>query len=384
MDIDLSRSIELSFRKALDRADRLRESGRGAEAAVVYREAARMSRQLAQYAVGAAEKSRRTKRAADLESLAEKVASLKAPEAAAPTAALPDDADELQSQIDAMVVRADVAWDQIGGLETTKRQIQLAFGIAVAKKPEGVTVDAPPNMLLYGPPGTGKSLLAAAVSNGLKATFFSVSASGVLSKWFGESSRLISALYVTARRRAPSVVFMDELEALFPSRDSATTGAERRVLSTLLAELSGMATSGHAATVLTIGATNAPWLMDTAALSRFGRRVYVPLPDGKARRDVLEIHLGRRGIRQEFPIERLIDATEGLSGRQLAYLASAAVQGMLSDANPGLADLVARRDPAMENYRLKTRPLVWSDVEPVLKELRPDSPPEAIRRFETW
>ena len=87
-----------------------------------------------------------------------------------------------------------------GGLEQTKREIQTAFGMAVAQKPEGVKIDVVNNALLYGPPGTGKTLLAAAVSNGLNATFFNVAASNLLSKWFGESSRLVSALYETARR----------------------------------------------------------------------------------------------------------------------------------------------------------------------------------------
>jgi SpoVK/Ycf46/Vps4 family AAA+-type ATPase len=383
MNVDLSRSIELSFRKTLDRADRLLESGRGAESSAVYREAARLSRQLAQYAVGPAEKSRRLQRARDLETLAEKAAARKAV-ATARLAAESTEEDELQAQIDALVTRADVSWNDIGGLDDTKRQIQLAFGIAVARKPAGVTIDAINNLLMYGPPGTGKSLLAAAVSNGLRATFFNVSAAKVLSKWFGESSRLVSLLYATARRQSPAVVFIDELEALFPSRDTDTSGAERRVLSTLLAELSGVASSGKAATVFTIGATNAPWLMDAAALSRFGRRVYVPLPDSRTRRAILEIHLPGKGHALGFSLERLVEATDGLSGRQLAHVAAVAVEAMVARCNPGLADVVAGGSSAVETYQIVTRPLEWTDVEPVLSRHKPDASAEAVRRFETW
>lgn len=384
MNIDLSRSIEQSYRRAVQRAEKLRASGQMPEAAAVYREAARLARQYARYAVSPAERSRRLERARQDELLAEQLPSQKAAAPDREEQQRGQEPDELQAQIEALIVRADVGWDQIGGLEQTKREIQLAFGLAMARKPEGVEIDVVGNGLLYGPPGTGKSLLAAAVSQGLQATFFNVSASKLLSKWFGESPRLISKLYTTARDRAPSVVFIDELEALFPSRDSATSGAERRVLSTLLAELSGVATSGSSPPVFTIGATNAPWLMDSAALSRFGRRIYVPLPDVAARRAVLEIHLTGKGHKLDFALERLVDATDGFSGRQLAHLAASAVEAMVAEANPDLADVVAGGDTPLEDYRLKMRPLRWSDLEGALAKTRPDTSPESLKRFETW
>ena len=195
---------------------------------------------------------------------------------------------------------------------------------------------------------------------------------------------MISTLFATARGRAPSVVFVDELESLFPSRDASTSGPERRVLSTLLAELSGVATSGKSPTVFTIGATNAPWLMDSAALSRFGRRVYVPLPDKEARRAVLQIHLTRKGHKLDFPLDRLVEATDGLSGRQLSHLAAASVERMVAESNADLADVVAAGSVALENYRIQTRPLRWSDVEPLLAGTRPDTSADALRRFKTW
>ena len=384
MTIDLSHSIETAFRQAIDRAETLRAAGRNAEASRVYREAGRLAKQLAQYAVGSAEKARRLQRVRDLETLAEQVARLPAAVEASRTDQPEPEHDELQIQIDALVTRADVTWSDIGGLADTKRSIQLAFGIAVAQKPDGLRLDSIQNMLLYGPPGTGKSLLAAAVSGGLQATFFNVSASKVLSKWFGESPRLISTLYATARRRAPSVIFLDELESLFPSRDAEASGAERRVVSTLLAELSGVTTSGTSPAVFTIGATNAPWLMDSAALSRFSRRVYVPLPDAEARRAVLEIHLTRKGHTLDFPLDRLAAATQGVSGRQLAYLAAAAAERMIAAQNADLPDIVARGNTDLARYRLKTRPLNWPDFEPILTTIQPDTTPESLRRFNTW
>jgi SpoVK/Ycf46/Vps4 family AAA+-type ATPase len=362
----------------------LRDAGQLVEAAAVYREAASLARQYAKYAVGTAERKRRMERAKELEELADDLPKQKPSAPARQDAQQAEQSDELQAQIEALITRADVTWDDIGGLDGTKREIQTAFGLAMARKPDGMKIDVVGNVLLYGPPGTGKSLLAAAVSNGLEATFFNVSASKLLSKWFGESPRLISKLYGVARERSPSMVFIDELEALFPSRESSTTGAERRVLSTLLAELSGVATSGKPTLVFTIGATNAPWLMDSAALSRFGRRIYVPLPDAAARRAILEVHFVRNGHKLAFPLDQLVEATDGLSGRQLAHVAASAVEKMLAEANPDLGKMVAKGNVALAEYQLATRPLEWGDVEGLLARAKPDVSAEAIKRYESW
>ncbi len=384
MTIDLSRSVEEAFQKAVARAEALRAAGHPDQAATVYRHAAALVRQLAQYALSPAEKARRLERARQLETLADRVVHEKRPPAAAPNRPVKPAQvrDELQAQIDALITRAEVSWDEIGGLAQTKQQLQIAFGIAVAQKPPGVKLDVVRNVLLYGPPGTGKSLLAAAVSHGLGATFFNVSASALLSKWFGESSRLISRLFSTARDRAPSLIFLDELDSLFRSRDASPSGAEHQVLSTLLVEMSGVTTSGQAPPVFVIGATNAPWLMDSAALSRFGRRIYVPLPDADARKAILEIHLTRKGHSLEFPIQRLVEATAGLSGRQLAYLAAASIERMVAQCNPDLAEAVVKG--AAGQYQIKTRPLTWDDFAPLLKDIKPDTSPEELRRFENW
>ena len=388
MNVDLSRSFDQLYRKALQRAEQLSAAGQAADAAAAYREAARLLRQLVPYALSTAERARRQQRAQELEAWAIEVSNRPIPVVVAPSkpaSAKPrvETPDELQPQIDALIKRSTVGWDDIWGLDNTKRQLQLAFGMAVAKRPEGLDIDVVRNALLYGPSGTGKSLLASAVSNGLEATFFDVSAASLLSKWFGESSRLIGTLFTTARRRAPAVVFIDELESLFRSRESSS-GAEHQVLSSLLTQLSGMASDGRSPPVFTIGATNAPWLMDSAALSRFGRRVYVPLPDPAARRSVLEIHLTRRGHSVDFPIDVLVERTAGLSGRQLAFVAAVAVENMVADCNPDLPQVVIGQGTPLKDYELKIRPLQWRDVEPVLAGVRPDTSPDELQRFASW
>jgi hypothetical protein len=98
---------------------------------------------------------------------------------------------------------------------------------------------------------------------------------------------------------------------------------------------------------------------------------------------VLEIHLTRKGHVLEFPLERLVEATAGLSGRQLAHVSAAAVEQMVAQTNPDLADEAARGAP-LEQYQIRARPLRWSDLEPVLARTRPDTSPEVLRRFESW
>jgi len=392
MNIDLSRNIYESYRKAVKRAIEFQNAGELKRAAAVYRQAAGLAREHAKYAVGSAERARRLARAEELGELAEQLAQGVAPAGQEPSRReksgvdqqTPEQDDELGAQVLSLITKTNVRWEDIGGLDRVKRQIQMAFGLAVAKRPEAVEIDVVNNILLYGPPGTGKSLLAGALSNGLDAAFFNVGVSKVLSKWFGESPKLVSRLYEIARQRSPSIVFLDELESLFPSRESATTGPERRLLSALLAELSGVATEAHCAPVFTIGATNAPWLIDVAALSRFGRRVYVPLPDEDARRAVLEIHLKRKGYRLDFDVERLVEASEGLSCRQLAHTAARAVEAMLTDVNPDLPDVAVDGRTAIARYRIKTRLLQWRDFEPTLATMRPDTSSETVQKYVRW
>jgi vacuolar protein-sorting-associated protein 4 len=117
----------------------------------------------------------------------------------------------LQTQIDALITRADVTWTDIGGLAETKRAIQLAFGIAVAQKLDGLRLDSIQNVLLYGPPGTGKTLLARAVAGEIKAAFFTAKPSDLMSKWVGESEQNIARLFDEARRHERAIIFPDEV-----------------------------------------------------------------------------------------------------------------------------------------------------------------------------
>ena len=283
-----------------------------------------------------------------------------------------------------LIEESSIRWSDIGGLESTKQAIKSAYGLAVARKPKGVRIEAWRNLLLFGPPGTGKTLLAAATAGSLDATFFNVKVSNVLSKYFGESSKLISALYSTARRLSPAVIFLDEFEALTPPRGEGESGAERRIVSTLLAELDGLASKDEENYVLTIGATNLPWLLDSAILSRFQKRIFVPLPDAEARRSILEIHLTKRGHKTRLPIPKLVERTEGYSGREIEQVCQTAITSMTQRANPSLMDVVDRGQAALREYEIKVEPISEEDFVVAFSQIHPATDAALVRRHLEW
>ena len=256
--------------------------------------------------------------------------------------------------------------------------------MALARKPKGVRIDSWSNMLLFGPPGTGKTLLAAATAGSLEATFFNVKVSNVLSKYFGESTRILSALFTVARRLSPSVIFLDEFESLSPPRGEGESGAERRIVSTLLAELDGMSSKDDRNYVLTIGATNLPWLLDGAVLSRFQQRIFVPLPDADARRAILEIHLARRGHKLTLPIEELVQRTDGYSGREIEQICQTAITSMTRRANPGLMAVVDKGQTALRAYEIQVEALTEADFQNAFSQIHPAVDVASIKRYQDW
>jgi len=297
----------------------------------------------------------------------------------------------ISEAVSALVHTSTITWDDIGGLEETKRDIKYTLGLSLAKPPADVKITTFRNMLFYGPPGTGKTLLAAATSNSLKVTtegqalFFNVKVSGVLSKYFGESSKIISEIYGAARDNSPSVVFLDEFESLTSNRDSEQTGAERRILSTILAELDGLAEKGRSDIfVLTIAATNRPWEIDAAVMSRFEKQILIPLPDEETRHAILDIHLHKKGYQLDFDLAELIDDTEGYSGREIERLAKQATSQMISELNADLPDLIDSGLAATRAYQVKVRPLTLADFERAKTYIRPSTSPAEMQRYIDW
>jgi SpoVK/Ycf46/Vps4 family AAA+-type ATPase len=386
--IDLSGQLEVQLRKTLEKAKDLEGQNKGAEASEAYFSAAKLMNIIADKAPTLRDRQRQREKALQYLNVAEALKAGKrrvASPAQAPQgqgdktreSAPGEDAQQYSNEIASLIHRSKITWDKIGGLEETKREIKFTYGLALAQKPDGVKLAGWRRMLFYGPPGTGKTLLAAATSNGLGATFFNVKASNLLSKYFGESSKLITALFDAARNEADegfAVIFIDEVESLcLPRGEGSESGAERRMLSTILSEMDGLADKGEDRFVLTISATNTPWDLDDAVLSRFQKRIYIPLPDAEARKAILEIQLLKEGHTLDYPMQEVLRSTEWFSGRDLERLANQAVNIMVEELNGQIPKCVDSGREAIEAYKLKIRPLQKKDFDEAFKRIRVDT-----------
>ncbi len=389
MPVDLSASLYAQYKEARKRADEAVRRGASQEGSAEYRRAADLMRQYAQSANDTSIKAQRIQRAETLDRISVQLGGMPARGIPSPgkkgsPSPEPPSEDDYDSTVMALIEESKIRWADIGGLEQTKQAVKQAYGLAVARKPKGVRIDSFRNILFFGPPGTGKTLLAAATAGSLDATFFNVKVSNVLSKYFGESTKLLTALYTAARRLSPAVIFLDEFESLTPPRGEGESGAERRIVSTLLAELDGLATKDDDSYVLTIGATNLPWALDNAILSRFQKRIYVPLPDSEARSAILGIHITKRGHKTLVSMEDLTNRTDGYSGREIEQVCQTAVANMTRRANPNLMDLVDQGQAALRQYEIKVDALNEADFEVAFDQIRPSTDLKLIQRHQEW
>ena len=398
MELDLHEPIK----KALSRARQASESGDSSRAAAAYDKAANLMALYAEQATGREAEERRKRKAIEYREMARKLRSgeVAEPVAAAPAgngaepvreAAPAGAAPEIRSIVSNLMTNASVTWNDIGGLDETKDEIKFALGMTLAQQPEHVKVAAWTKILFYGPPGTGKTLLAAATSNAIRSTedvpsvFFNVKISSVLSKYFGESSKILGELYGTARDTSPSVVFLDEFESLCGKRDASDSGAERRILSTLLSELDGMDQKGRTDIyVLTIAATNRPWDLDSAVLSRFEKKILIPLPDVATRERILRIHLEKKGYRTPVPFAELAELTSGYSGREIERFCKEVTTSMIEEMNREIPGLIDKGLDQVKKYRLKVRELTRADFEDAARLIHPQTTPEEMEKFVRW
>jgi SpoVK/Ycf46/Vps4 family AAA+-type ATPase len=304
-----------------------------------------------------------------------------------------EEADALEQQILLLIDDRprSIEWDSIGGLDGLKQELKFHYGLAMAKMPEGIAVEGWQNIMLYGPPGTGKTLLACAVANKLNATFFNVKASQIVSKWVGESGRLISTLYRVARKFTrdgrPSIVFVDEFDALCKSRGQEGQLYHQQMLAAILSEIDGFAQKGRRNLVMTIGATNRPWDLDAAVLSRFERRAHIALPSLEARAEIFRIHLEGKGVpvdHRSLSYGKLAAQTERLTGREIARLCKSVTADMLAETNPQIPDLVDEGLKSIQSYVIKTRPLKVADFTTHLDSFVPDTDEKREREYRDW
>jgi len=228
-----------------------------------------------------------------------------------------------------IVVQGDeVHWDDVAGLEIAKKALKEAVVYPFLRPDLFMGLREPARgMLLFGPPGTGKTMLARAVATESKSTFFSISASSLTSKYLGESEKLVRALFSIAKALAPSIIFVDEIDSLLGQRSgSGEHEATRRIKTEFLIQWSDLQRAaagreqsdkekarGDASRVLVLAATNLPWAIDEAAIRRFVRRQYIPLPEDETRARQLRTLLGhQKHSLDEENIQRLVRLTVGL------------------------------------------------------------------------
>ncbi|CEP64681.1 AAA family ATPase VPS4 LALA0_S13e00540g [Lachancea lanzarotensis] len=235
-----------------------------------------------------------------------------------------DDADDkkLRGALSSAILteKPNVRWEDIAGLEGAKAALKEAVILPV-KFPHLFTGNRKPTsgILLFGPPGTGKSYLAKAVATEANSTFFSISSSDLVSKWMGESERLVKQLFAMARENKPSIIFIDEVDALTGQRGEGESEASRRIKTELLVQMNGVGNDAQG--VLVLGATNIPWQLDSAIRRRFEKRIYIPLPDLAGRTRMFELNIGETPCSLSKEDYRTLgQLTEGYSGSDIAVV----------------------------------------------------------------
>lgn len=184
--------------------------------------------------------------------------------------------------------------------------------------------------LLFGPPGTGKTLIAKALATEVGATFFSISAASIMSKWIGEGEKTVKALFDVARYRTPSIIFVDEIDSLLCARHEGENEATRRMKTEFLVQMDGAGKEEDSVRVVLIGATNRPDEIDDAARRRFGKRIYIPLPDPEAREEQIKKLLQKKGTTHAISLDDvswIVQATDGFSGADMQALCQDAAMG---------------------------------------------------------
>lgn len=268
-----------------------------------------------------------------------------------------------------------VAWNEIAGLAHAKQSIQEIVIWPMLRPDIFTGLRGPPRgLLLFGPPGTGKTLIGRCVASQAKATFFSISASSLTSKWVGEGEKLVRALFAVARCHQPAVIFMDEIDSLLSQRTEGEFEASRRIKTEFLLQFDGVATSRDDR-LLVIGATNRPQELDEAARRRLVKRLYIPLPDADARGSIVKQLLKEQCHNlSSSDVSEVISATDGYSGSDMHALCREAVMCPI-------------REVASEIEKMRVddvRAVSLSDFKLALRQIRPSVSLSDLLGYEKW
>ncbi|MEM0217588.1 MAG: CDC48 family AAA ATPase [Candidatus Nezhaarchaeales archaeon] len=263
-----------------------------------------------------------------------------------------------------------VTYDDIGGLKEAIQKIREMVELPL-KHPElfkKLGIEPPKGVLLYGPPGCGKTLLAKAVANETDAHFYAINGPEIMSKFYGESEQRLREIFEEAKKNAPSIIFIDEIDAIAPKREEVTGEVEKRVVAQLLALMDGLETRGN---VIVIAATNRPNAIDPALRrpGRFDREIEIGVPDKQGRLEILQIHTRNMPLAEDVDLNKLAEMTHGFTGADLAALCKEAAMRALRRVLPEI-NLEAESIPAEVLNKLI---VTMQDFLNALKEIEPSA-----------
>jgi len=274
------------------------------------------------------------------------------------------------------ITSPSVTYEDIGGLTDEVKKIREMVELPL-KHPEifdRLGIEPPKGVLLFGPPGTGKTLLAKAVAGETEAHFVLLNGPEIMSKFYGESEKKVREIFDDAEKNAPSIIFIDEIDAIAPKREDANGEVEKRVVSQLLTMMDGLQSRGK---VVVIGATNRPDALDPALRrpGRFDREIEVGVPDKKGRLSILKIHTRGMPLTKDVDLDELAGKTHGFVGADISSLAKEAAMSVL---RRNLNKFNLEEDSEVPQELLAELKITKNDFDDALKTVRPSAMREVL------
>ncbi|MDI6819071.1 MAG: CDC48 family AAA ATPase [Methanothermobacter thermautotrophicus] len=278
------------------------------------------------------------------------------------------------SKLEGVKNLVDVTYEDIGGLKEEVKKVREMIEIPL-KRPElferlGIT--PPKGVLMHGPPGTGKTLLAKAVANESDAHFIAINGPEIMSKYVGGSEERLREFFEEAEENAPSIIFIDEIDAIAPKREDVSGEVERRIVAQLLTLMDGLKSRGQ---VVVIGATNRPDALDPALRrpGRFDREIEIGVPDREERKEILQIHTRGMPLADDVDLDELAEITHGFVGADLESLCKESAMRVLRRVLPEI-----KADEEIPTEVLKKMVVTRADFKDALKEIQPSALREVL------